>query len=119
MLGMCLVLFFLERFYHVHKSLVCFPILLAKTRDGAAKIRAVELRVGGNLARQEAFAERAEGNESDPEFLECRQNLLFRLPPEQGVLALQGRHRLNRMSAADGFHTCFGQAEVPYLALLD
>src|ERR1700683_463102 len=73
-LSRCRFLLFREGSEQVHQSLVLFPILRAKARNGASKIRAVELRLRGDLACQESFAERAERNESDPEFLKRRQD---------------------------------------------
>ena len=72
-----------------------------------------------DLSRQEALAERAEGDEADPQLLERRQDVRFRLPPPQRVFALQRRDRLDRMRAADGLHAGLREAEVLHLALLD
>ena len=41
------------------------------------------------------------GTKPMPELLERRQDLRFRLPPPQRVLALQGRDRLDGVRAAD------------------
>ena len=71
------------------------------------------------LPGEEALAQRAEGNEADPELLERRQHLLFGPPPPQRVLALDRGDRLDRVRAADRLHSGLGQAEVPDLALLD
>ena len=63
------LLLFRECREQVHQGLGRFTILVVKARDGAAKIRAVELRFRRDLARQETFAEQTEWNESDSQFL--------------------------------------------------
>jgi hypothetical protein len=68
---------------------------------------------------EEALAQRAVGNEADAEFLERRQHLLLGTSPPEGILALDGRDRLHRVCATNRLHCCFGEAEVPDLALLD
>ena len=65
---------------------------------------------------EEAFAQRAEGNEPDAELLERRQELLLRLAPPQRVFALHRGDRLDRVCAADRLHARLGQAEVLHLA---
>ena len=70
-----------------------------------------------DLPREEALAQRAEGDEADPELLERRQHLRLGLPPPQRVLALERRDRLDRVGAADRLHARLGQAEVLDLAL--
>src|SRR5207249_8851157 len=67
--------------------------------------------------RQEALSEWTEWNEPDPEFLERRQQLLFRASPPQREFALHGRHWLDGVRATDGLHSCFRHAEVLHLAL--
>ena len=91
----------------------------AESRHAVAEIGAVELRIGIDLAGQKTFAERAERNESDAQFFQCRHHRFFRLSPEQGVLTLQRRHRLHRMGAADRLCARFREAEVLDLALLN
>ena len=66
---------------------------------------------------QEALAERAEGNEADPELLERRQDLLLGLAPPQRILALERGDRLDGMGAADRLHARLREAEVLDLAL--
>jgi len=65
-LGRCYSPLRCERTHQINQSLVRFPIIRAETRHAAAKVRAVELCVRIDLASQEAFAQRAERNESDP-----------------------------------------------------
>src|SRR5689334_7878403 len=118
-LSWCCVLFVRERREQVHQSLIRLPVLLLKARDAAAEVRAVEFCFRGDLAGQEPLAEGAERYESDPEFLQRRQDRLFRLPPEERILALQGGHRLNGVSAADRPLSRLGQAEMLYFAFPD
>ena len=54
-----------------------------------------------DLAREEALAQRAVGDEADPELLAGRQHLLLGAAPPQGILALDGGDRLHRVGAAD------------------
>ena len=72
-----------------------------------------------DLAREEAFAQRAKRNESDPEFLERRDHFRFRLSPPQRIFALQRRDRLNLVGATDRLHAGFRKSEVLHLALLN
>ena len=98
---------------------VRLPGLRREAGDGVAEVGAVEGGVLVDLAGEVALAQRAEGNEADSELFERRDDLRFRFPPPQRVLALQGRDGLDRMRAADGLHACLGETEVPDLALLD
>jgi hypothetical protein len=52
-------------------------------------------------AGKEALAERAERDEPDTEFVECRQDLALGLAPPERVLALERCHRLHGMSSSD------------------
>ena len=70
-------------------------------------------------AREEALAKRAERNEADAELLERRQHLRFGLSPPQRVLALERRHGLDGVGAADRLRAGFGEAEVLDLAFLN
>ena len=103
----------------INQSLVCFAILGAETRHTAAKVGAVELCVRVDLASQEALAQRAERNESDPKLLKGRHHCLFRLAPEQRVLALERRDWLNGVSAANRLRARFRKAEVLHLAFMN
>src|SRR4051812_36838227 len=58
-------------------------VLLRKTRNGVAEIGRVKGGSGVDLSRQEAFTQRAERHEPDPELLERGQDLLLRLAPPQ------------------------------------
>ena len=103
----------------IDERLIGFAIVFAEARDDGAEVGAVELRGCIDLAGEEAFAERAEGDEADAELFERRHDGLFGLAPEERVLALQGCDGLHGVSAADGLCACFGEAEVLYLACLD
>ena len=93
--------------------------VVLEAREGGADVSLAELRGGGDLAGEEPASERTEGHEADAELLEGGQDRLFRLAPEEGVLALQGRDRLHRVSSADGVDTGLGQTEVSDLAGVD
>ena len=62
----------------IDQGLVRLPGLRREAGDDVAEVGAVERRVLVDLAREEALAQRAEGNEADAEFLERRQDLLLR-----------------------------------------
>jgi hypothetical protein len=53
----------------------------SKARDYVAEVSFVELRVFADLAGEEALAQRAERNEPDAEFLECRYDFGLRFSP--------------------------------------
>jgi len=79
--------------------------------------------VGGGVlvdgAGEEAFAERAERDEADAEFLQRGQYVCFWLSGPQRVLGLQGGDRLDGVGATDRGGAGVGQAEVADLALGD
>src|SRR5439155_13424964 len=78
-----------------------------------------ELRTFVDLSCEKAFTERAEGNETDSEFLKRRQHVILRLPPPNRVFALNCRQRLNGMSPTDCLCSSFGKAKMFHLTLLD
>src|SRR5205085_10654721 len=84
-----------------------------------AKIVCIELRVFADLSREKAFSKGTEWNEPDAQFLKGWDHLRFRLSPPKRILALECRHRLNCMCAADGLHCRFRKAEVLHLTLLN
>ena len=85
----------------VDQRLVRLAVLRREAGNDVAEVGAVELGVLVDLAGEEPLAQRTEGNEADAEFFEGRDDLRFRLPPPQRVLALQGRDWLDRMRAAN------------------
>src|SRR5205823_1139849 len=90
-----------------------------EARHTVAKVGAVEGRVLVDRAGEEALAERAEGDEADPELLERGHDLRFRLTPPQRVLALERSDRLDGVRATDRLHARLGEPEAPDLALRD
>jgi chorismate mutase len=90
---------------HLDQRLVRLSSLRREARNDVAEVGAVERRVLVDRAREEALAERAEGDEVDAELLERRQDLLLGLSPPQRIYALEGSDRLNGMGAPDGFLT--------------
>lgn len=63
----------------IYQVLIRLPVLRCEARDRVAEVGAVERRALVNLPREEALAQRAEGNEADPELLEDWQDLLLGL----------------------------------------
>ncbi len=108
-----------QRAHQINQSLIGLAILRAEPRHAAAKIRAVELRIRVDLARQKSFAKWAERHEANPKLLQRGHHRLLRLSPEQRVLALERSNRLNRVSAADRLRACFRETEVLHLAFLN
>src|SRR5580700_4238793 len=118
-LSRCRLLLLREFAEQINQRLVRFTVLWVKAWDGVAEIRVIELRILVDLARQETLTKWAKWNESDPEFFKGRQHRFFRLPPPERVLALKCGDRLNRVCATDRLCSCFRQAEVLNLTLLD
>src|SRR3954453_9936878 len=96
-----------------------FAGLGREARNVVAEVAWVELRIFVNLTCEETCTERAERNEANAKFLQSEQQVLFRLTPEQGILALHGSDRLHSMSFADGLPACLGESEVLPLACGD
>src|SRR5437867_248031 len=115
----CRLLPFSDSVKQINQRLIRFPSLQGEARDEVAEIGAIELRILGDLAGEEALAKRAKWNESDPEFLEGWQRFLFRAPPPQRVFALNCGDRLDSVGAPDRLHSWFRKAEVPHFALLN
>src|SRR6266853_1163235 len=118
-LSRCHLPLFREFAEQINQRLVSFTVLRVKAWDGVAEIRLIELRIFVDLACQKTLAKRSKWNESDPEFLKRRQHHFFRLPPPERVLTLKCGDRLNRVCATDRLRSCFRQAEVLNLTLLD
>ena len=99
---------------------LCCDRLRREPRDGAADVVArVEAGRRCDRAGEEALAERAVGHEADAQLLARGQHLLLGTPPPQRVLALHGRHRLDRVRSSDRLGGRLGHAEVLHLAGLD
>src|SRR5678815_1636701 len=99
--------------------MVRLPSLRRKTRYRVAEVGAVKSGILVDLARKEAFSQRAEGNEAYSELFESRNDLGFRLPPPKGVLALKCGDWLDGVGAPNRLHSCFRKAEVLNLAFLN
>src|SRR5215813_5807990 len=64
----------------INQGLIRFPGLRGKARDDVAEVGTVERRVFVNLSREKALAQRAVGNEADPELLKGRYHFFLRSP---------------------------------------
>src|ERR1700723_2707528 len=73
---------------NVYQLLIRLARLLMKAWNYIAEVFTVECCVLVDGSSEEAFAERAERHQADTQFFECRNDLLLRLPPPEGVLAL-------------------------------
>src|SRR5579859_4903470 len=114
-LGGSSLLLLCKSFNRLDQSLVDLAVFGIEPGDLVAEIIGVELRVCADFAGKKAFAQGAEGDESDAQFFEGRQHSGFGLSPPEGVFALERAHGLNSVSATDGLDAGFGQAEVLYL----
>src|SRR6266542_330869 len=103
----------------IDQGLVRLARLRREARHDVAEVVLVERGLLVDLPGQEPLPERAERDEPDPELLERREHLLFRLPPPQRVLALERRDRLHRVCTADRLRARLREAEVLDLALAD
>src|SRR6266849_6906582 len=113
------LLSFCDLAQQIHQRLICLSSFLGKARYNVAEIGAIELRIFVDLAREEALTKRAKWNESDPEFFEGWQQLLFRTSPPQRVFALNCGDRLDSVCATDCLHSWFRKAEVLHLTFLN
>ena len=68
----------------IDQGLVCLARLRREAGNDVAEIGAVERRVLVDRAGEEALAQRAEGDEADPEFLKRRQDFLLGLAATTG-----------------------------------
>src|SRR5579884_3858169 len=118
-LGRCRLLAFCDFREQIDERLVGLSVLRLETRNDVAKIAFVELRFFADLAGEEAFAQRTEWNESDPEFLKRRDHLRLGISPPKRIFALECSDRMYRVGATDGLYASLGKAEVLDLAFLD
>src|SRR5215203_3697356 len=72
----------------IDQRLIGLAGLRRKARDRVAKIFAVERRAFVDLSGQKSLTERTERDETDSQFFEHREYLLFRFPPPKRILAL-------------------------------
>jgi hypothetical protein len=92
---------------------------IRQPRDRVAQVVGGELGLLVDRARQQAPAERTEGDEPDAELLERREDLLLGLAPPERVLRLERRYGLHRLCTADRPYARLRDPEVAHLALLD
>ena len=91
----------------IDEGAVCLTrVGVGETRDGVSEVRALEGRVLVDRAGEEALAERTERDEANTKFLERRKDLLLRLAPPERVLALERRHRLDRVGSTYVLNAC-------------
>src|SRR5260370_19454311 len=88
------------------------------SRDGTSGTTSGPLRVV-DFPGEESFAQRAERDEANPEFLQSWHHLRFGLAPPQRVFALERGHRLNGVRATDRLHSSLRKTKVLYLAPLN
>src|SRR2546423_4203204 len=103
----------------IDERLIRLESLRRESRQGAAEVGAVELRIFVDFAGEEASAERTVRHEADSEFLDRRYHFFLRRSRPQRVFALKCGEWLNRVCATDRLHASFGKAEVLHLPLLN
>ena len=103
----------------IRQPLIRFPVLGREAWHDVAEIALLELRILSYFAGQEAFTQRTEWNQPDPEFLQRRDHLRFRLPPPKRIFTLERSDGLNGVCAANGLHACFRKSEVFHLTFLN
>src|SRR6202022_1877708 len=81
----------------IDQRLVRLARLRCEARHDLPEVVLVERCLLVDLSRQEALPEWAERDQPDSELLERGEQLLFRLPPPQRILALERRDRLDRV----------------------
>lgn len=84
--------------------------LRLEPRERLAEIRRGQLISGRQLAREETSSERAVRDEADSELPADPKDTAFGLPAPEGVLALNGRDRMNSMGGAEGAGVRFGES---------
>src|ERR1022692_1498482 len=118
-LGRCRLLPFSDLAQQINQGLIRLSSLRRKAWEGVAKVGTVELRVFGDLSREEALPQRAIWNKADAELLERRQHFRFRPPRPQRVFALDGCDRLDCVCATNRSSRGFRKAEVLHLTFLN
>jgi hypothetical protein len=109
-----------DLFDQVGDRLVAVEVLALQARVvlRAEVVRRVVLGTLGG-AGQEAAAERAERHEADPQFAQDGQHVRLEVAFPDRILALQRRHGLHGVGAADRRGARLGQPEVQHLAFAD
>src|SRR6266545_682639 len=100
----------------INQRLIRFARFRRKARKPVAEIRAIERGVFVHLSSEKASPQRAVWNETDSQFLERRQDFLFRTSPPQRVLVLQCSDLLDGVCATNRLHSCFRKTEVLHLS---
>ena len=94
-------------------------VLLLEARAAAPEVLLVEVVDRADPAGEEAAAERAVGDEADPELAHRRQDLRLGIARPERVLGLQRRDRMDGVRAANRVRGRLGEPEVAHLPLLD
>src|SRR5580698_7819735 len=90
-----------------------------ETRNAVAEVAACKCRLLIDRTGEETFAQGAERNKANSQFLQRWQDLLLRFSPPQRILALQSSDRLNRMGAPDRPRSGFRHTKVLDLSFLN
>src|SRR5206468_8297213 len=86
-LSRCGLLPFCDLAKQIHQRQIRFPRLRREARNDVAEVGTIESRVLVDFSCEEALTKRTEWNEPDSEFLEGRQQFLFRASPPKRVFA--------------------------------
>ena len=103
----------------VEQPLVGLPRVLGEPRDRGPDVALGERGRRVDSPGEEPFAQRAVGDEPDPQLRDGREDLLLGRTPPEGVLALESGDGMDRVRAPDGVGGRLGHPEVPHLAGLD
>ena len=98
---------------------VCLERFGSKAGNQSAEIRGVELGVFIDFTGEKARPQWTEANETDAKLFQGWENLAFRPPPPQGILALNRREGLHCVSASDRLCASFRKPEMFDFAHLD
>src|SRR5207244_4880786 len=95
-----------------HELQVSLEVLSLKTRVVAPPVVGREIVRRLEAAGEEPAAERAVGDEPDPQLTAQRKNLLLRIARPKRVLGLQRRDAVHAMRATDRVGGRLGEAEI-------
>src|SRR4028118_1000721 len=84
------LLLFCNAAEQIDQGLIRLESIRREARQSAAEVGAVKGGVFVDLAREEAFAQRAIGDKSDAKFLKGRYHLRFRLSPPSASIRFGG-----------------------------
>src|SRR5437879_11280687 len=96
---------------------VALEVLALEPGMGAPGIVGLEALWRPDGAREEPTAERAVGDEADPELTDCGEDLVLGVPRPQRILALDGRDGMDGVRTTDRVRAGLGEAEVADLSL--